>query len=337
MSIRNALPAGPLGFGTAPLGNMFRDIPEDEALATVEAAWEQGTRYFDTAPFYGAGLAEIRLGKVLAKHRRDEYVVSSKVGHLVLDEVETGESDFGEKSGLFAFGRKNKVVVDYTEAGTHQSIEGSLVRMDVGHLDFVWVHDLAADFLGDAWVDQFEIARKGAFRVLDSLRDQRVIKGWGLGVNKVEPIERLLGLDDLRPDGMLLAGRYTLLDHASALDKVMPTAAAKGVDIVVGGPYSSGILAGGTHFEYQDASPEIIARVDRIKALAAKHDTPIKAAAVQFVLAHPAVGAVIPGASKPSRIAEDHAATKTVVPDAFWRDLREQGLVDARAPLPIDR
>src|SRR3954470_20129463 len=146
MSIRKTLPAGPLGFGTAPLGNMFRDIPEDEALATVEAAWEQGTRYFDTAPFYGAGLAEIRLGKVLARHPRDAYVVSSKVGHLVLDEVETGERDFGEKGGLFAFGRPNKVVVDYTDAGTRQSIEGSLARMDVGHLDFVWVHDLAADF-----------------------------------------------------------------------------------------------------------------------------------------------------------------------------------------------
>jgi D-threo-aldose 1-dehydrogenase len=337
MSIRKTLPAGPLGFGTAPLGNMFRDIPEDEALATVEAAWEQGTRYFDTAPFYGAGLAEIRLGKVLARHPRDAYVVSSKVGHLVLDEVETGERDFGEKGGLFAFGRPNKVVVDYTDAGTRQSIEGSLARMDVGHLDFVWVHDLAADFLGDAWVDQFDIAHKGAFKTLDRMRDEGTIKGWGLGVNKVEPIERLLGLDDVRPDGMLLAGRYTLLDHASALEKVMPIAAAKGVDIVVGGPYSSGILAGGTHFEYQEASPEIIARVDRIKALAAKYDVPIKAAAVQFVLAHPAVGAVIPGASKPSRIAEDHAAVQALVPDDFWRELREQGLVAANAPLPIDR
>ena len=337
MSIRQFLPAGPLGFGTAPLGNMFRDIPEDEALATVEAAWGQGSRYFDTAPFYGAGLAEIRLGKVLAKHKRDEYVLSSKVGHLVLDEIETGERDFGEKGGLFAFGRPNKVVVDYTDAGTRQSIEGSLARMDVGHLDFVWVHDLAADFLGDAWVDQFEIAHKGAFKTLDRMRDEGTIKGWGLGVNKVEPIVKLLALDDVRPDGMLLAGRYTMLDHASALDSLMPTAAAKHVDIVVGGPYSSGILAGGKHFEYQEASPEIVARVERMKALAEKHGVPIKAAAVQFVLANPAVGAVIPGASKPSRIAEDHAALKAVIPDAFWRDLRDQGLVDARAPLPIDR
>jgi D-threo-aldose 1-dehydrogenase len=334
MSIRSKLPAGPLGFGTAPLGNMFRNIPEDEAAATVEAAWEQGTRYFDTAPFYGAGLAEIRLGQVLAKHPRDEYVLSSKVGRIILDEVETGAREFGEKGGLFEFGRPNKVIYDYSEKGTHQSIEDSLKRMDVGHLDFVWVHDIAQDFHGDAWLGMFDIARTGAFRALDRLRDEGVIKGWGLGVNKTEPVELTLGLADAHPDAMLLAGRYTLLDHAHALQRLMPTAAAKGVDIVVGGPYSSGILAGGMHFEYQAASPEIIARVDRIKALATRHGVPVKAAAVQFVLAHPAVAAVIPGASKPSRIAEDHAAVNAVIPADFWREMREQGLVALDAPLP---
>jgi D-threo-aldose 1-dehydrogenase len=334
MTIRDKLLAGPLGFGTAPLGNMFRNIPEDEAAATVEAAWEQGTRFFDTAPFYGAGLAEIRLGQMLAKHPRHEYTLSTKVGRIVLDELETGARDLGEKGGVFEFGRPNKVVDDYTEKGTYQSIEDSLKRMNVGHIDFVWVHDIAQDFYGDEWLGKFEIARTGAFRALDRMRDEGVIKGWGLGVNKTEPVELLLGLANARPDATLLAGRYTLLDHAHALQRLMPAAAAKGVDIVVGGPYSSGILAGGTHFEYQAASPEIIARVEKIKALAARYEVPVKAAAVQFVLAHPAVAAVIPGASKPSRIAEDHAAVKAVIPADFWREMREQGLVSPDAPLP---
>ncbi|HXP00199.1 MAG TPA: aldo/keto reductase [Luteibacter sp.] len=337
MSIRQYLPNGPLGFGAAPLGNMFRNIPDEEALGTVEAAWQAGTRYFDTAPFYGAGLSEIRIGKALEKHKRDEYVLSTKVGRLILDEVETGARDFGEKGGLFEFGRPNKVVYDYSEKGTVQSIEDSLKRMNVGHIDFVWVHDIAQDFHGDGWLGMFDTARKGAFRALDRLRDEGVIKGWGLGVNKTEPIELTLGLSDARPDGMLLAGRYSLLDHDHALQRVMPLAAARGVDIVVGGPYSSGILAGGTHFEYQEASPAIVAKVNRIKEVAARHGVPIKAAALQFVLAHPAVAAVIPGASKPERIAEDHAALHATIPAEFWREMRSQDLVSPNAPLPIDR
>lgn len=337
MSIRQYLPNGPLGFGAAPLGNMFRNIPDEEALGTVEAAWQAGTRYFDTAPFYGAGLSEIRIGKALEKHKRDEFVLSTKVGRLILDEVETGARDFGEKGGLFEFGRPNKVVYDYSDKGTVQSIEDSLKRMNVGHIDFVWVHDIAQDFHGDGWLGMFDTARKGAFRALDRLRDEGVIKGWGLGVNKTEPIELTLGLSDARPDGMLLAGRYSLLDHDHALQRVMPLAAARGVDIVVGGPYSSGILAGGTHFEYQEASPAIVAKVNRIKEVAARHGVPIKAAALQFVLAHPAVAAVIPGASKPKRIAEDHAALHATIPAEFWREMRSQDLVSPNAPLPIDR
>lgn len=337
MSIRNQLPHGPIGFGAAPLGNMFRNIPEEEAIATVEAAWQQGTRFFDTAPFYGAGLSEMRLGKALAKHKRDEYVLSTKVGRLILDEVETGNRDFGEKGGLFEFGRPNKIIYDYSEKGTLQSIEDSLKRIGVDRLDFVWVHDIAQDFHGDAWLEQFEIARTGAFRALSRLRDEGVINGWGLGVNRIEPVELTLGLDDITPNGTLLAGRYTLLDHEPALQRLMPAAVAKGVDIVVGGPYSSGILAGGTHFEYQKAAPEIVAKVERIKSIADRHRVPIKAAALQFSLAHPASAAVIPGASRPERIAEDHAALKAFIPDDFWHEMRKQKLVAANAPLPIDR
>jgi D-threo-aldose 1-dehydrogenase len=337
MSLENVLPADDvLGFGTAPLGNMFRDIPEDEAIATVNAAWDQGIRYFDTAPFYGSGLAEIRLGKVLSTHDRDDYVLSTKVGRIVLDEIEQASRDLGEKSGLFAAGRKNKVINDYSEDATLRSIEHSLQRMGVDRIDIVWVHDTAQDFYGDEWLGRFEEARKGAFRALSRLRDEGVIKAWGLGVNRVEPLELVLDLDEPKPDGFLLAGRYTLLDHERALQRLMPAAVANDVDIVVGGPYSSGILAGGDHFEYQKAPEAIIRKVERIKKLTAYYGIPIKAAALQFALANPAVAAVIPGASKPSRIAEDIAALNADIPDDFWVALREEGLVSPVAPLPID-
>lgn len=337
MGIRGYLLSGQLGFGTAPLGNMFRRIPDEEAVATVEAAWDAGTRFFDTAPFYGAGLAEIRLGKELAKHKRDDYVLSTKVGRIILNEVLTGPQQFGEKSDLFQFGRPNKIVYDYSADGAKGSMADSLKRMGVDRIDFVWVHDLAQDFHGDEWVAQFETARTGAFRALMQLRDEGVIKGWGLGVNRIEPVELLLGLSEVKADGTLLAGRYTLLDHERALQRLMPAAQAKGVDIVVGGPYSSGVLAGGKHFEYADASPEILAKVAKIKALTDRYNVPIKAAALQFSLAHPASAAVIPGASKPERIQEDHVALKAKIPDDFWVDLRKQSLVAPNAPLPIDR
>ncbi|AEI81083.1 pyridoxal 4-dehydrogenase Pld [Cupriavidus necator N-1] len=338
MDIKDKLAGSVLGFGTAPLGNMFRDILEAEAQATVDAAWAQGVRYYDTAPFYGAGLAEIRLGEALSRHKRDEFVLSTKVGRLILDEVEDASARaLGEKSGLFAAGRPNKLVVDYTADGTLRSIEDSLKRMKTDRFDFVWVHDIAQDFYGDEWLSYFETARKGAFRVLTRLREEGVIEAWGLGVNRVEPIELTLDLAEAQPDGFLLAGRYSLLEHERALQRLMPKAAERKTGIVVGGPYSSGILAGGAHFEYQKAPPEIIARVERIKAVAQRHGVSIKAAALQFVLANPVVAAVIPGASRPERIAEDVAALKEVIPADFWRELREQHLVAANAPLPVDR
>jgi D-threo-aldose 1-dehydrogenase len=319
------------------LGNMFREIPDAEALATVEAAWEQGTRYFDTAPFYGAGLSEIRLGEILSRHHRDDYVLSTKVGRIILDEIETGGRDFGEKGGLFAFARPNKIIYDYSEKGTLRSINDSLKRLGVDRIDFVWIHDVARDFFGDEWLARFEAARTGAFRTLTRLRDEGVIKAWGLGVNKVEPCELAIEMNENRPDAFLLAGRYTLLDHERALQRLMPAAAAADVDIVVGGPYSSGILAGGSHFEYQKASPEIVAKVETLKGIAQRYQVPLKAAALQFALAHPAVAAVIPGASRPERIAEDHAALRACIPEDFWHELRKQGLVAPTAPLPTDK
>jgi len=337
MSLKDKLPTNPLGFGTAPLGNMFRKIPEQEAADTIDAAWRAGTRYFDTAPFYGAGLSEIRLGELLARYPRDEYVLSTKVGRLILDEVEDPAArELGDKGGLFEHGRPNRIVNDYSGDATMRSIEDSLERLRTDRLDIVWVHDIAQDFYGDAWLSHFEQARTGAFRVLDRLRDEGVIKAWGLGVNRVEPCELTLDLEEARPDGFLLAGRYTLLDHARALQRLMPAARARGAEIVVGGPYSSGVLVGGTHFEYQPASPEILARVARLQAVADRHAVPIKAAGLQFALANPVVAAVIPGASRPERLAEDQAALQASIPPAFWRELREQALVALDAPLPID-
>ena len=337
MRVRKALLKGPLGFGAAPLGNMFRNIPDAEASATVEAAWDQGTRYFDTAPFYGAGLSEIRLGKVISKHNRDEYVLSTKVGRIILDEIETGTRNFGEKGGLFEFGRPNKIINDYSEKGALRSIDDSLKRLGVDRLDFVWIHDVARDFYGDEWLARFEAARTGAFRALARLRAEGVIKAWGLGVNKVVPCELAIEMTQNRPDAFLLAGRYTLLDHEHALQRLMPAAAEEDVDIVIGGPYSSGVLAGGSYFEYQKASPEILTKVERIKDIARRYKVPLKAAALQFSLAHPAVAAIIPGASHPERIAEDHAALKASISDDFWHELRKQGLVAPAAPLPIDK
>jgi D-threo-aldose 1-dehydrogenase len=335
MSLKTLLPER-IGFGTAPLGNMFRDIPDDEADATVEAAWNDGIRYFDTAPFYGAGLAELRLGKLLSAHPRDAYVLSTKVGRLVLDEKEDGARDNGEKGGLFEHGRPNRVVNDYSHDATLRSLDDSMQRLRTDRIDIAWVHDVAQDFYGDEWLAQFERARTGAFRALDRLRDEGVIKAWGLGVNRAEAIELLLDLDEPRPDGFLLAGRYTLLDHALALQRVMPKVAERGLGIVVGGPYSSGVLVGGKTFEYAPAPQHILDKVARIKVIAERHGVSMKAAGLQFSLANPAVAAVIPGASRPDRIAEDRAALAETVPAAFWRELREAELVHPDAPLPGD-
>ncbi|MCR6109036.1 aldo/keto reductase [Bacillus sp. A301a_S52] len=320
---------GKLGFGTAPLGNMYRVIPEEEAKDTIKAAWEHGIRYFDTAPFYGAGLAEMRLGEVLSHYERDDYVLSTKVGRVVLDETE-------KKDGLFQYGRQNKVVDDYSAEGTRKSIEQSLERLQTDRLDIVYVHDISPDFHGDEWLSKFEEARTGAFRELTRLRDEGVIKAWGIGVNRTEPIELALELEETKPDIALQATRYTLLNHEHALKRLMPLAKEKGVDIVVGAPYGSGIIAGGSHYEYSEASSEISSRVEKLNEIANAHDVNLIAAALQFSAAHPAVAAVIPGTTRPERIEQNIAALHEEIPSAFWQELRDKGFVSPKAPLPID-
>ena len=317
-----------IGFGTAPLGNMFRDIPQDEALATVEAAWNEGIRYFDTAPFYGAGLAESRLGEVLAGHDRDEFVLSTKVGRLILDEEE-------EKGpGLFTHGRANRIATDYSADATLRSIEESLARLQTDRLDYVFIHDTSRDFLGDEWVARFDEARRGAFRALARLQDEGVISGWGLGVNTTEPIELAMDMDEAAPTMSLSATQYTLLQHERALQRMMPAAQEKGVRIVVGGPFNSGALLGGDYFDYAEIPPEIRQRITALTEVAQRHDVSLKAAALQFSTAHPAVAAVIPGSSRPERIKEDVAAMTEPIPGAFWDELRQRSLISAQAPLP---
>ncbi|MGJ9406407.1 aldo/keto reductase [Nesterenkonia aurantiaca] len=316
-----------IGFGTAPLGNMFREIPEDEALNTVEAAWEAGIRYFDTAPFYGAGLAEKRLGATLGQKPRDEFLLSTKVGRYMSDETE-------EKEGLFADGRSNKVITDYTAEATRKSLAQSMQRLGTDRLDFVFVHDISRDFHGDEWIAKFEEARTGAFRVLTEMREQGLIKGWGLGVNTTEPIELAMQLDETPPDLSLSATQYTILQHEKALERMMPNAEAQGVGIIVGGPYNSGALLGGDYFDYAEAPQSVKDQVTALSAVAARHEVDLKAAALQFSTAHPATVAVIPGSSRPGRISEDLAALSATIPGAFWDELVQESLISAKAPLP---
>lgn len=316
-----------LGLGTGPLGNMYREVTDEAAQATLAHAWDLGIRYFDTAPLYGAGLAEFRLGNALAGKDRDDFALSTKVGRYVLDESE-------EKRGLFQDGRANKLVADFSEDATLRSIEQSLERLQTDRIDFVYVHDISPDFFGDEWVDKFDQARDGAFRVLTRLRDQGVISSWGIGVNTTEPIERLMRLEDVDPGICLSATQYTLLQHERALERMMPRAAEKGLTFVVGGPYNSGALLGGPFFDYAEAPPEITTRAARLADIAESHGVSLKAAALKFTTAHPAVTAVIPGSTRADRIQEDLEAMQESIPAEFWRELLSAELVSPSAPLP---
>jgi D-threo-aldose 1-dehydrogenase len=320
----------PLGFGAAPLGNMFRDVSDDEAHETVRVAWESGVRFFDTAPVYGAGLSELRLGEALADKPRADYVMATKVGRIVTDEVR-GDVPPTE---IFAHGRPNVIVNDYSADATLRSVEDSLRRLRTDRLDVVFVHDVALNVYGDAWIDKLAECRTGAFPVLDRLRDEGVIAAWGMAVNRTEAVEVTLDLGEVRPNAFLLAGRYTLLDHERALQRLLPQAEELGVEMVVGGPYSSGALVGGPNFDYGPISEDARSRIARIGEIAAAHGVSVKAVALQFCLAPAASAVVIPGATRPERVREDAAALAEVVPTGLWDDLRGSGLIAATAPTP---
>lgn len=305
-----------LGLGCMAFSGGY-GVPDDaESIATVHAALDAGITYLDAADFYGMGHSEMLLGAALKGRARDKAFLSIKFGALRTPDLKWAGYDL----------RPDAI---------RNFLSYSLKRLGTDHVDIAFVHDVAQDFYGDEWLSVFESARKGAFRTLDRMRDEGVIKAWGLGVNRVEPIELLLALEEPRPDAFLLAGRYTLLDHDRALQRVMPMVTERGLCIVVGGPYSSGALVGGPNFEYAPATPAILAKVAAIRAIADRYGISMKAAGLQFALANPAVAAVIPGASRPGRIAEDRAALREVIPADFWRELRAAGLVNPDAPLPM--
>lgn len=315
----------PMGFGGAPLGDMFAHSDDGQSRATLEAAWANGIRYYDTSPHYGAGLSEQRLGAFLARKPRSEYVLSTKVGR-VLEPAEAPEATAPFVGGLY-FSRR----LDYSYDGVKRAVHDSLQRMGVGHLDMVFIHDLSPDALGDSWTDHFATAMTGAARALTEMRENGVIRGWGLGVNTVEPCMRTL--DEADPDVFLLATQYHLLNTAGA-EELFPKCLERNVGVVVGAPFGSGLLAGGAHYLYEEAGGEPTRIRDRMAGICNSHGVDLKAAALQFAAAHPAVDSVIPGASKPERIPENRAQFKADIPRDVWAEFKHEGLLPDSAHVP---
>jgi D-threo-aldose 1-dehydrogenase len=325
-------PPGPLGLGGAPLGNLFAPIEESVADAAIEAAWDAGLRFYDTAPLYGLGLSEHRMGRVLRGRPRADFALCTKVGRLLVPDEAAPREQHGFVGGL-----PFRVRFDYSADATLRSIEHSLARLGVARLDAVLIHDAAEDPHGDGWRARFAEAMAGAAPVLTRLREQGVIRAWGLGVNNVEPC--LMALEQADPDLFLIAGRYTLLDHGAlrgqgALPGLLPACAARGVSLVIGGPYNSGLLAGGSTFNYAPAPADLVARCDRLGACAAEHGVELKAAALQFCAAPDVVACVIPGGRTPAEVTENARLVAQPIPRAFWEALRAQGLIPAEAAVP---
>ena len=318
---------GPLGMGGAPLGNLFARIAEPDAAATTQAAWDAGIRHFDTAPHYGAGLSEMRMGAILRQQNRADFCLSTKVGRLLRPVAEVPEHDEGFL-GALPFAR----IFDYSAGATIRSLEDSCARMGLSSIDVVYIHDCSEDWHGPAWTTRFREAMQGAAKTLSAMRKRGEIKAWGLGVNLVAPA--LAALEQSDPDIFLIAGRYTLLDH-TALAKLFPACAARGAKVVLGGPYNSGLLAGGTTFNYETAAPDIAARARAIAAVCARHNTDLKAAALQFCAAHPVVATVIPGARNAAEVRQNAAMMAAPIPPALWADLKRENLLPAEAPTPV--
>ncbi len=323
---RHIAPPGPLGFGGAPLGNMFEAVSDAHADDTLDAAWDAGIRYFDTAPIYGSGVSEHRFGHALRKYNRDDFVLSSKVGYLLHPDTSKGG-----RHGPFVSTLPFRPEFDYSADGARRSIEDSLQRLGMARIDVVYIHDIAEDHHGPDWLDKFKIAMDGAAVALTQLREEGVIRAWGLGVNRVEPC--VLALQQADPDVFLLAGRYSLLNQP-ALDELFPACAERGVHVVVGGPYNSGLIAGGKNFEYQEANAAQVAARDRLLAIAASHSVDLRAAALQFCAAHPVVSSVIPGTKNPDRVHENVALMQQKIPAAFWQELKRDGVLPENAPTP---
>lgn len=330
---RDRLSVTEIGFGASTLGNLYNPISDAVSRSAVDAAIVGGVGLFDTAPFYGFGLSERRLGDALRPYGKS--VVSSKVGRLLTADAAL---DVAAQRDGFVSPMPFRPEYDYTYDGVLRSHEASLHRLGLARIDLLLVHDIGRANHGDANAHYWkQLTRHGGFRALEQLRDGGAITGFGLGVN-----ETAVCMDALREtqlDVLLLAGRYTLLEQA-ALDDVLPACVAQQVAVLIGGPYNSGILATGTrtggpvHYNYDIAPATIVERVRRIEQIAEVHGVPLPAAALQFPLAHPAVASVVPGLAGPEQVEHTLRLYQTAIPEAFWHDLRRTGLLRDDAPIP---
>ena len=320
-----------LGFGSVPLGNYPQPLDESTCDSTVEAAWDCGIRYFDTAPVYGLGLAEARLGRVLRTLPRDQFVISTKVGRVLVPCAE-GE----QNAKIFVKTPPYRFEFDYSYDGVMRSFEDSLRRLGLERVDILYVHDIDAIVHGDR--ERYEqrmreLFDNGGWRALDQLRSDGVITAIGAGVNEWQPCVRLLELAD--PDLFLLAGRYTLLEQPPS-DAFFPKCAERGARVVIGGPYNSGVLAGKGMYNYSAVPPPIAQRVAALERECASFGVSLRAAALQFVVAHPLVVSVIPGAGSASEVTDNRATLGEPIPASLWQRLKDCGLLEADAATPSE-
>jgi D-threo-aldose 1-dehydrogenase len=321
-----------MGCGGAPLGNMYRAFPDTQARATLDACYEAGIRYFDTAPLYGFGLSEHRLGEALRGRKRAEFVLSSKVGRL-LEPGDPATLDHGQFQDGLPFAQ----VYDYSYDGVMRSLEHSLQRLGTWRVDVLLVHDL------DVWTHRSEAARRarveefmaGGYRAMLELREQGAVRAIGAGVNETVACQDLALRGDF--DCFLLAGRYTLLEQGP-LDALLPLCERRHIALIVGGAYNTGILAtgavDGAYFQYAPAPPEILARVRRIEAVCARHDVRLPTAALQFPLGHPTVATIALGMRAPEEVAQNMEIFAPAIPADFWAELKHEGLLRPDAPTP---
>ncbi|WP_461170255.1 aldo/keto reductase [Arthrobacter sp. Z1-15] len=307
---------GALGFGTAPIGNLYRPVPEAEALAAVDAAWQQGIRHFDTAPHYGLGLAERRLGEVLSGKPRDSYLLSSKVGRL----LRPNPSPQGRDPEEFDVPDDLTRIYDYSRDGVLQSIEESLVRLGTDRLDVVYIHDPD---------DHWDEAISGAVPALSELREQGVIGAYGAGMNQSAMLERFVREADV--DVVMLAGRFTLLEQAGALS-LIAACRERGVGIVDVGVFNSGLLskdrpAPDATYNYAPAPPAVLERANALADLAEKHGTTLPAAALAFPYREPAVAAVVLGMRSAEQVERNVRLRDAVIPEQFWQDAAALGYI----------
>lgn len=325
------LAAMPYGFGAASLGNLYRAIGDDIAHATVDAAWADGARYVDTAPFYGFGLSERRVGDALRARPRGDYVLSTKIGRLLRP---TGTPS--DRHG-FVSPMPFDPVFDYSYDGVMRSFEHSLQRLGLSRIDILYMHDIGSFAHGADNDRLFPIAMDGGYRAMAELRASGAVGAIGLGVNEIAVCEASFAHAEF--DLFMLAGRYTLIEQAP-LDGFFDACIARGVGIVAAGVFNSGILATGTggpsapYYDYQPAPPAIVARTRRIEAACARHGVPLPAAALQFASAHPAVLTSVIGTASPARVHDTTRLAGLRIPPAFWEELRAEGLIRADAPVP---